>query len=147
MWNTPWSNPLILNVNSYIGSFYDGQAISIGLSPLWSPSPSFELTLRYEYNYGEFPDRNDSYEIHLGSAKATFMFSNSLSASLFVQYNNYSEEVATNFRLRYNPKEGNDLYIVYNDNMNTNRFRELPTLPHYFRSGSCYKIFLHFYLG
>jgi hypothetical protein len=28
-----------------------------------------------------------------------------------------------------NPREGTDLYLVYNENLNSNRFRELPALP------------------
>jgi hypothetical protein len=34
-----------------------------------------------------------------------------------------------NARLRYNPREGNDIYVVYNDTLNGNRFREAPHLP------------------
>jgi len=129
IWNTPWTKPVALFLSTYIGTFYDGQAATIGVNTNWSPSPSFELTMGYEYNLGEFKDRNESYKIHLASAKTTYMFSNALSAALFVQYNNDSDEVVTNFRLRYNPREGNDLYIVYNDNLNTERSKEFPALP------------------
>lgn len=33
-----------------------------------------------------------------------------------------------NIRLRYNPREGDDLYIVYNGLLNRNRKREAPHL-------------------
>ncbi len=32
-------------------------------------------------------------------------------------------------RLRYNPSEGHDLYVVYNHGLNTDRFRVDPVLP------------------
>jgi hypothetical protein len=34
-----------------------------------------------------------------------------------------------NVRLRYNPREGNDFYIVYNEGRNTSLDRETPPLP------------------
>jgi hypothetical protein len=43
------------------------------------------------------------------------MFSTKLSASAFVQLNNANDVFIGNFRIRYNPREGNDLYLVYNE--------------------------------
>jgi hypothetical protein len=37
--------------------------------------------------------------------------------------------MAANLRFRYNFREGNDLWIVYNEGLNTDRRRELPVLP------------------
>ena len=34
-----------------------------------------------------------------------------------------------NIRLRYNPKESNDLFIVYNSDLNAERGLENPLLP------------------
>jgi hypothetical protein len=57
------------------------------------------------------------------------MLSTKFSAAAFVQYSTVENAVSTNVRLRYNPREGIDLYVVYNDGWNTDRFGELPTLP------------------
>ena len=51
------------------------------------------------------------------------------SIAAFLQYNSLNEIYIGNIRFRFNPKEGNDLYIVYNDILNSNRDRELPNLP------------------
>lgn len=127
--NTPFSSPVRLTLNSYVGSFFDGKSVILGLNPVWSPSSSVELELKYEYNQGDFIARNQSYRIHLVGMKTRFMISNALSATLFVQYNSDNEEAVTNFRIRYNPREGNDLYIVFNDIMNTDRHNVFPELP------------------
>ncbi len=37
--------------------------------------------------------------------------------------------MGVNVRLRYNFSEGNDLYLVYNEALNTDRHRETPFLP------------------
>jgi len=61
--------------------------------------------------------------------KALYMLNTKFSISSFIQYNSAADIILTNFRLRYNPREGNDFYIVYNEGMNTNLDREIPTLP------------------
>ena len=52
-----------------------------------------------------------------------------LSASAFVQYNRAADAFSGNLRLRYNPREGNDLYLVYNLGANTDRFAYVPERP------------------
>ena len=47
----------------------------------------------------------------------------------FIQYNSAADAVLGNFRLRFNPKEGTDLYIVYNEDFNTNNTSYDPNLP------------------
>ena len=47
----------------------------------------------------------------------------------FVQYNSTAHSTLPNFRFRYNPREDNDLYLVYNEQFNSNGYREVPILP------------------
>ena len=56
-----------------------------------------------------------------------------LSASAFLQVNSTFEAGLANVRLRYNPREGSDFYLVWNEGFNTNRLRESPARP--FTSG------------
>ncbi len=53
----------------------------------------------------------------------------SFSVNAFVQYSNISDLVAANLRLRYNFREGNDLWLVYNEGLNLDRDRVEPSLP------------------
>ena len=50
-------------------------------------------------------------------ATALLMFSTSLSLSGFVQYANVDHLGSGNFRLRWNPREGVDLFVVYNEGL------------------------------
>jgi hypothetical protein len=129
MISTPFSLPVRLQLGSYVGTFYDGQGFGLSFQPTWTISGGLEIEGRYEYTHANFDERGQKLRIHLAGIKPRFMFSNALSATLFVQYNSDSDEVVTNFRIRYNPKEGTDLYIVYNDNINTDRYLDIPTLP------------------
>lgn len=53
------------------------------------------------------------------------------SASAFIQYNSADHAMIANVRLRFNPREGNDLYLVLNEDFNTQRKREILHLPFY----------------
>ena len=56
---------------------------------------------------------------------------NKMSLSAFIQYNTVAEVVQGNMRFRYNFTDGQDLWIVYNEGLNTERTRHgiEPDLP------------------
>ena len=66
---------------------------------------------------------------HILGIKTLFMLDTRLSVSAYIQYNSAFKDILTNLRLRYNPREGNDFYIVFNEGRNTNLTRETPYLP------------------
>ena len=68
---------------------------------------------------------------HIIGIKALYMFDTKLSVNAFIQYNTDCDGIITNFRIRYNPGEGNDLYLVFNEDRNTDLYREMPVLPVY----------------
>jgi hypothetical protein len=115
--------------NLYVGSFYDGWRFSIGLRPTWSLSPSFELSGYYEYNHASFSDRNQLLNAIIARIRAMWMLNTTLTISTFIQYNSIADAIISNIRIRYNPREGNDFYLVYDEGNNTNRYKEFPVLP------------------
>ncbi|UCH13162.1 MAG: carbohydrate binding family 9 domain-containing protein [Bacteroidales bacterium] len=123
------SKPLWALVMFNAGSFYDGTRYSVSLSPIWNISSSWEISGEYEYNNVNFPNRSQTFISHIMRLKVLYMLNTKFSVSSFVQYNSAANIILTNFRLRYNPREGNDFYIVYNEGMNTNLNREIPELP------------------
>jgi len=129
--STPNTSLFYVMGNVEGGPFYDGSRLSVGLQPAWNISSSLNLSGSYQFNRIWFPDRNQNYIVHLGGLKVLYMFSTKLSVNAFLQFNSLINNFIGNIRLRYNPREGNDLYIVYNDNLNTARYSEIPTLPVY----------------
>ncbi len=112
------------------GQFYDGERTSVSLTPLFQASSSLELSGSYQYNKINFSARDQAFISHLISANTLVMFNTKLSISALLQYNSLDKNFLGNVRLRYNPREGNDLFIVYNDLLNTERSRiEGPTIP------------------
>ena len=120
-----------LNVTSdcLLGQYYDGSVISVKLIPKWSISKSVKMEGQYQYNEVSFPVRDQKYISHVTGLKLTYMLNTKISAIAFTQYNSAMNGFFTNLRIRYNPREGNDFYIVFNEGRNTDIFRESPGLP------------------
>jgi hypothetical protein len=129
MLSTPANKLFSLQGMTYVGSYYDGFRIMVSPEILLKPSSSFQISLDYIFNYLDIPNRDQLLNAHIARLKTEIMISTKLSGSFFLQYNGVDHVGVDNIRIRYNPREGNDLWLVYNDVMNTNRKRDLPNLP------------------
>jgi hypothetical protein len=129
--NTPPSKPFFTILHTEMGQYYGGSRISLRAEPTWNISRHIEIGGTYNIDYIDFPKRNLTMTNHIVGIKALYMFDTRLSANAFIQYNTAENEIITNFRIRYNPKEGNDLYFMFNEGRNTELTREEPNLPVY----------------
>jgi hypothetical protein len=129
MFSTPFTKPFSVMGQASFGSFYDGQRTNISLTPTWAISSNLEISGTYEYNRLNFDSRGELVNLHIARLKALVMFDTKWSINSFIQYNSSDKNFGANIRLRFNPMEGNDLFIVFNDDMNFDRYREWPTLP------------------
>jgi hypothetical protein len=111
------------------GHFYDGNRVSFNFTPAWSVSRHARLSATYQLNRIDFSSRDVAFTSHIVRARTEFTLSTKTSFSAFVQYNSSQDLVAVNARFRYNPREGNDLYIVWNESLNSDRFSLAPVPP------------------
>lgn len=111
------------------GPFYDGWLNSVTLTPSWFVSKHLELGLQYSYNNGTFSDRDQHLNIHIARLRIGTAINSKISTNSFIQYNSNANLIAANIRFRYNIKEGNDLWFVLNEGLNTDRFSRYPVLP------------------
>ncbi|MDP4222824.1 MAG: DUF5916 domain-containing protein [Bacteroidota bacterium] len=128
---TPMSRSVYTMLMTEMGQYYDGSRISFRLQPTWNISRHLELGSTYNFDYIRFRSRNEEMTNHIIGIKALYMFNTHLSFNAFIQYNTALHGIITNLRLRYNPKEGNDLYLVFNEDRNTDLTRERPNFPVY----------------
>ncbi|MEP3210733.1 MAG: DUF5916 domain-containing protein [Maribacter sp.] len=112
-----------------IGNFYDGRKTTISVAPFMNITPDFIVQGSLSYNNLSFDNTNSNTDITLASLKLLYTFSTKLTLSSQLQYNSLSKTYAGNFRLRYNPKEGNDFFLVYNGDFNQDLGRVQPFLP------------------
>ena len=128
---TPMVKKFFTEVTLYGGSFYDGERITVGVYPQWNISPTVNLIGMYEFTHADFPERQQEFVGHLARLRVILMFSTTVSVGAFAQYSSDDNTVTTNVRFRYNPREGIDLYVVYDEGRNTDRFRKTPTFPQF----------------
>lgn len=124
--------PFVLGVTT--DKFYNGNRVSTSLSVNGSINKHLAWQGVYQYNHIQFPHSyslqgNAVYVSHLLSMRLNYAWNSKLSCNYLLQYDNGSKTFGSNFRIRYNPKEGTDLYIVYNPNLNTALQRVSPELP------------------
>ncbi|HLG04686.1 MAG TPA: DUF5916 domain-containing protein [Gemmatimonadales bacterium] len=111
------------------GSFFDGTRIGLSARPAWNPSRHLELGLDYDYNRVRFGERAERADLHLVRLRLQLALDVHLSLAALAQYDNAEDAFGINARFRYNFREGRDLWVVYNEAMNTERPPEVPRLP------------------
>jgi len=129
---TPSSKPIGARIRLEAGGFFDGNIVSVSVSPILNLSSSLQLSGDYEFNDVNFPDRMQSLQSHIARASVLYMYSTKLSVSTFVQINDAREVFVGNFRIRYNPREGNDFYLVFNEYRGFMQTESIPANPPYF---------------
>lgn len=118
-------------VDARIGGFYDGWRTQIHVEPTWNLSRHLEIGGVYELNRIRFPDRGTGLDVHLARLRIGAAANARLSAVALVQLNSVDDRVGVNLRLRYNLREGSDIWLVYDEGFNTDRDTAagMPRLP------------------
>jgi len=96
------------------GGFYDGQLTSVTAAPQWLASAHLNLGLEYEHIRAKFPARAERFTADLVRVRARVYATTRLSTSAFAQYSSAAKIATANLRVRYNFREGNDLWVVLN---------------------------------
>jgi hypothetical protein len=126
----PWGDIFRGDYTVSAGSFYDGTRLGAALNPVWNASRYLELGAGYEVNRLDFSDRDQATTVHLGRLNVQVALNTHISASTFLQYNGSDDLTSMNLRFRYHFREGTDLWVVYNEGLNTERNNGLdPRLP------------------
>lgn len=111
------------------GTFYNGRLITTRIAPTWNVSRHLELEASYLYNLLDAGTEEDWFSVHVAQLRMRTALNTRLSTNAFLQFNSSANGVTANVRFRYNFRDGNDFWIVFNEAINTNRDRVLPVLP------------------
>jgi len=120
-YNTPQGRNLRCIFNLNTGGFYDGNRISLGVQPFWNLNRFLELSGFYQFNRLVFKERDQEFQAHIARFKLLVTINTHLELSSYIQYNSASMNSIINLRFHYNPRDGNDFYLVYNDGGDINR--------------------------
>ncbi len=128
-YHTPRGKSLRAILRASGGGFFDGTRLTASIQPTWDPSRIVNLDLFYQLNRIDFSDRGQALTAHIVRLRTEFTFNTRLTLSSFVQFNSANDLGVLNIRFRYNPKDGNNFYLVFNETVNANRHRLSPRLP------------------
>jgi hypothetical protein len=97
------------------GGWFNGDKFHFRPEIGWTPNEHFKMSLRLDYNKFDFPGITAyTRQITLDNE---FSFNAKMSLVTLVQYDNISDDIGINARLRYNLSAGQDLWFVINHNM------------------------------
>ncbi len=106
------------------GTYFDGTRTQLILTPTWNASKHLELGGDLQLSRLRFAERQQSANIYLARLRVRTALDARMSGNAFVQYNSTSGRLDGNVRLRYAFAEGTDLWLVYNEGLDTDRARD-----------------------
>ena len=109
-----WARDRVLAPSIEFGrdGFFGGDRFSVEGRIDWRPSNRWYAGIQYQYN--DVVLDHGSFVTRLVQLRANLAFNVKWSWVNLIQYDNLSESVGINSRLRWNPRAGEDLYVVWN---------------------------------
>ena len=122
--------PIRPNVTVTAGEFFDGSRFGVATNVTWPTGPHLEVVGGWEWNRIRFDGRSQSFDSQLLRLTLRGAINTKMSIDAFGQYNSLTDQVTTNTRFRYNFREGQDLWLVWNQGLNLERdVLGVPRLP------------------
>jgi hypothetical protein len=124
VWTMPTGKRLRTNVDFRTGTYFDGKRTQVLFTPTWNQSSHLELGADYQISLLRFPVRNEQADIHVARLRVRAALDAQRSGNAFLQYNSTTNRLDLNVRLRYAFAEGTDLWLVYNEGLDTDPVRD-----------------------
>ena len=111
---TAGKRKLAAKASWWFGGYYDGHLHQIQLAATWRPSHHLNLALEGETNLVRVS--SGDADILLGRARVDLFITPSFQVLNYVQYDNLSDSIGVNCRLRYTYRSLLDIFLVFNHN-------------------------------
>lgn len=108
----PGFRTLGINFNAETGDFFDGTRLDAGVTLNYRPNRHFKGALSYTSNHIDLP--GGKFISRIIAARASVAFNVEWSWTSFVQYDNVSDRLGLNTRVRWIPRQGRELFLVLN---------------------------------
>ncbi len=117
------NRPVYLDFTTNFGEHYNGDRTYYTGSLAFKRTKYYALSADMTYNDIKVTD-NNAKEVRFITreygGRVGVDLNTRLSSSVFVQYNNNTHKITTNFRIHYIPRVGSDIYIVFNNILEEN---------------------------
>jgi hypothetical protein len=115
---TNLSKPVFGTFTFVVGQFFNGNRRTLQLTGGLRYGSKFTIEPRYELNDVDLTDDTgikQDVTAHILGARTTYSFSPNVSARALVQWDSQADRFTSNFRFNYIIRPGSDLFIVYNE--------------------------------
>jgi hypothetical protein len=116
--NLGQQRPISGNILAEYGTFYNGHRAALSLSQ-GRTNFSRQLSVEPSYSLNLVQLTQGSFTTHLAGSRVTYTATPMLFVSALIQYNSGTHTIAQNARLRWEYSPGSELFIVYNEQLNT----------------------------
>jgi hypothetical protein len=106
------SRPLSARLDLETGSFYSGTRRQAGIELTWKKNSHMSTSIELEQNWVRLKEGN--FTARLLGYRLDYSFTPLITLSNFLQYDNDSQNIGIQSRLRWILKPGNELYFVVN---------------------------------
>lgn len=107
------------------GGFHHGRQLTLRATPVWNVSRHLEIGGMAQLSRVELYDPAQRLTAAVARLRVEAMLDSRISAAALAQYSSVQDDVGLNLRLRYNPREGDDLFLVWNAGISTAAAGEL----------------------
>ncbi len=124
---TSSGRPLAVSGSVSFGEFYDGNRNDYSINGTWRPNPNFRLSANYTINDIDLP--GGDFITRLARLQMNVTFSTAVSWNNTVQWDNVSDTLGLNSRIRWEIKPGDEVFFVVNQGFDAEdgEFRSLST--------------------
>jgi len=110
--NTSKKRPWVFDLSAKFGEYYTGKSLTLETGIKLKIGSKIHLELLREGNYVRL--KEGDFDVQVIRMKFDIYFSPKLYFQNYVQYDDLSKSIGINSRLRWIIKEGNDLFLVFN---------------------------------
>jgi len=122
---TTTSRPVSTELRWRHGGFLTGRTDDYQASLTARPNTRLQVSVAGLLRDIRLPEGD--FQVRSGSARVSYTFTPDLQVSLLGQYDNLSESLGVNFRIKWTPTPGNDFYLVANQGYDTSLDQFRPT--------------------
>ena len=118
---TSQSRAINLSLMAEFGDYFGGERTTLSSQFGWRPSPHFNIAAAHEVDFVKLPQGD--FTVHIVQIDINIMFSPELVWNITQHYDNASDEYGINSRIRWTIKPGRDLFVVFNQGVDTSEGR------------------------
>ena len=114
------------NLTAEYGTFYNGRKTTLSATRGRVPITN-QLSVEPTYSFNDVTLDEGDFTTHLVGSRVTYSMTPLMFVSALIQYNSGINAVSTNARFRWEYRPGSELFVVYNEERNT-QARSFPSL-------------------